>query len=60
MLPPVSCFQDQEHPPCHPNLQLPFKEDVTLSSKQINIDNAKLEKKKNQMQRKNNNSYRQK
>ena len=38
MLPPVSCFQDQEHPPCHPNLQLPFKEDVTLSSKQINID----------------------
>ena len=46
MLPPVSCFQDQEHPPCHPNLPLPFKEDVTLSSKQINIDYAETWKTK--------------
>jgi hypothetical protein len=58
MLPPASCLQDQEHPPCHPNLQLPFNEDVTLSSKHINIDYTETWKKK--MQRQNNNSYWQK
>jgi hypothetical protein len=46
MLPPASCLQDQEHPPCHPNLQLPFNEDVTLSSKHINIDDTETWKKK--------------